>query len=291
LYNIALENLCPILFELSNDERLGILRILEAGPENFTHISEKLSINSQQCSRHLARLLEADLIGKQPNGAYHLSNYGRVLLTLSQSLGFASANSGYLSSHDLNRIPYEFVSRLGDLTESRLTENVMNSISEFESIIGEAEEYLWVIINKRTRSVRPHIARAVGRGIKLRSISPTSYVPEVDVKREISEEDELTIIRAEGEGRVEVADTEQFDVYLWVSEKEAFISFPMNDGAFDYTGFVSSDRRAINFCRDLFNHYWRHVRIIPRPELVERHLQYCRHYGVYPKHRPEVERS
>ena len=160
----------------------------------------------------------------------------------------------------------------------------MNSISEFESIIKESEEFLWVIINKRTRSVRPLVSQAVARGINLRSISPTSYIPEIDVKREISEEDELTIIKAEGEGRTEVADTDRFNVYLWVSEKTAFISFPLDDGTFDYTGFLSTDQRAISFCKDLFKYYWERVRVIPRHELVERHLGYCHHYGVYPKY-------
>jgi predicted transcriptional regulator len=161
----------------------------------------------------------------------------------------------------------------------------MNSISEFESIINDTEEFLWVIINKRTRSVRPLVARAVERGISLRSISPPSYVPEIDVKRVISEEDELIIIRAESEGRAEVADTEQFDVYLWVSsQKASFISFPLNDGTFDYTGFISSDQRAIRFCTDLFNYYWKRVRIIPKVEIVERHLHYVNYYGAYPKY-------
>jgi predicted transcriptional regulator len=241
-------------------------------------------VNSQQCSRHLTRLMDVDLITKLPSGLYDITNYGRVLLSLSASLDFASKNKSYLSSHNLTKIPYEFIARLGDLTNSRVTENVMISISEFESIIKESKKFLWVIINKRTRSVRPFVAQAVARGINLRSISPTSYISEIDVKREISEEDELTIIKAEGEGRVEVADTDEFNIYLWVSENTVFLSFPLNDGRFDYTGFISSDQRAINFCRDLFNYYWGRVHVIPRLELVERHLEYCHHYGVNPKY-------
>jgi predicted transcriptional regulator len=279
-----MEHLCSVYFELSNEERLEILKILEVSPQNFTHISEKLSLNNQQCSRHLTRLLEANLIEKKPEGPYQISNYGQILLELSQSIDFATAWKDYFLIHDLSKIPYEFVTRLGDISKSRYTPNVMNSISEFESIISEAEEFLWVIINKRTRSVRPFVARAVERGIHLMSISPTSYIPEIDVKRVISEADEFTIIKAEGEGRAEVADTEQFDVYLWVSEKAAFISFPLNDGTFDYTGFISSDQRAVGYCRDLFNYYWKRVRVIPKVELVERHLKYVHYYGVYPKY-------
>jgi predicted transcriptional regulator len=279
-----MERLCSVYFELSNEERIEILNILQLSPQNFTYICEKLLLNSQQCSRHLTRLLEADLIEKKSDGSYHISSYGRILLKLGQSVDFASTRRDYFFTHDLSKIPYEFVTRLGDLSNSRSTKDVMSSISEFESIINEAEEFLWVIINKRTRSVRPFVARAIERGINLRSISPPSYVPQIDVKRVISESDELAIIRAEGEGRAEVADTEQFDVYLWMSEKAAFLSFPLNDGTFDYNGFISSDQRAVQFCRDLFNYYWKRVRIIPRVEVVERHLNYVNYYGVYPKY-------
>ena len=277
-----MERLCALYFELSNEERLKIMQTLNSQPMNFTGISGKLGINSQQCSRHLTRMLEADLIEKNPDGLYHLSTYGRLMLRLTQSIEFASRYRDYFVSHDLSRLPYEFVARIGDLSDCRFTPNVMVSISEFESITEEAEDHLWVIINKRTRSVRPFVARAIERGISLRSISPTSYVPELDVKREISEKDELAIIRAEGEGRAVVSDTDKFDVYMWVSEKTALICFPLNDGSFDYTGFISKNEHAIRFCEGLFNYYWKQVKILSRREVVERHLAYLDHYGVHP---------
>lgn len=118
----------------------------------------------------------------------------------------------------------------------------------------------------------------------MRSISPTSYAPDLDVKREISERDELAIIRAEDEGRVMVSDADQFDVYMWVSERAALVCFPLMDGSFDYTGFVSRDERAIRFCEDLFNHYWGRVKVLTRGEVVERHLAYLEHHGIRPKY-------
>jgi len=279
-----MERLCALYFELSNEERLRIMQTLDDGPLNFTGISGKLGLNSQQCSRHLNRMLEADLIAKNPDGLYHLSSFGRLMLKLTQSIEFVSRHRDYFVSHDINRLPRELAVRIGDLAGSRFISNVMVSISEFESIAEEAEDHLWVIINKRTRSVRPFIAQAINRGIGLRSISPTSYVPDLDVKREINEEDELAIIRAEGEGRAVVSDTDRFDVYMWVSEKTALICFPLADGSFDYTGFISKNERAIRFCEDLFEHYWKQVKILSRREVVERHLAYLNHYGVHPRY-------
>jgi predicted transcriptional regulator len=155
----------------------------------------------------------------------------------------------------------------------------MEAISEIESLIKESNEILWVIINKRTGSVRPFVAKAAERGVEIRSISLTSYIPSLDVRREIIKEDELKIVKAESIGKAIVADETEFDVYLWLTEKGVFISFPLMDGTFDYTGFLSYDPSAINFGRDIFLYYWGKSNIIPNNELVKRHLEYIRKHG------------
>jgi predicted transcriptional regulator len=159
----------------------------------------------------------------------------------------------------------------------------MELISENESTIKEAEEYLWVIINKRTRSVRPFVARAIERGVQVRSISVKSYVPSLDVKRDIVEADELIVIKGEESGLVEVADAEDFPVYMYLTEKAMTLAFPQDDGSFDYTGFTSKDPEALKFCKDLFSYYWQETKIIPRNELVQRHLEYLNKHRLHPK--------
>lgn len=198
--------------------------------------------------------------------------------------GFLTKYRDYFLTHSVSRLPDEFKARIGELMESTQTPNVMEAISELESIIKDSEEYLWVIINKRTRSVRPIVAKATERGVNIRSISPISYVTSLDVKREIAEEDELAVIRAEATGQAEVVDSEEFDVYLYLSEKSLFISFPLEDGTFDYTGFLSSDPKALKFCKDLFLYFWGISEIIPSTEIVKRHLEYVNMHGVYPEY-------
>jgi len=206
------------------------------------------------------------------------------VLKLHEGYGFLTIHREYFLTHSVSQLPDDFKARIGELSESVQTANVMEAISELESIVKESEEYLWVIINKRTRSVRPFVARAVERGVSIRSISLISYVPSVDVKRDIVEEDELAVIRAESVGQAEVVDSEVFDVYLYLSEKSLFISFPLEDGTFDYTGFISSDPTALKFCKDLFLYYGGRTKIIPSAEIVKRHLEYVNMHGVYPNY-------
>jgi len=214
------------------------------------------------------------------DGFYKLTSYGELVLWLTPSLVFVSKNSGYFASHSLSHIPSEFVSRIGELLESVELPNVMEALSEMESIVKASEDHLHVIINKRTHSIRPYIAEAVRRGVQVKSISITSYAPTYDVKREINQKDELDIIEAERRGAALVADQTEFPVYLYLSEKTLFLAFPLHDGSFDYTGFHSSDPKAVKYCSDLFDHYWRRTSIIPAAELVDRHIKYLEHFGL-----------
>ena len=278
------ETVSNLYFELSNEDRLRILQILNDRHEKLTNISKEIEISNQQCMRHLNRLSEVQLIEKKNDGYYKVTQYGEIVLKLHEGYGFLTRRREYFLTHSVSQLPDDFKARIGEFSESVQTTNVMEAISELESIVKESEEYLWVIINKRTRSVRPFVARAVERGVSIKSISPISYVPSVDVKRDIVEEDELAVIKAESVGQAEVVDSDVFDVYLYLSEKSLFISFPLEDGAFDYTGFISSNPTALKFCKDLFLYYWGKTKIIPSAEIVKRHLEYVNRHGVYPKY-------
>ena len=268
------------MFELSNEDRLGIISLLSGGPEKLTGISRTLSISTQQCNRHLTRLHQAGLVEKDAEGLYSLTPFGKVVLRLNPTLEFLTDNRDYFITHTLDNLPEKFVVRIGELSDSELKPNVMEGLSEIEEIIEGAEEDLWVIINKRTRSVRPLVAEALRRGVRVSSISVRSYVTELDVKREIDVDDELTVVRAEETGQAEVADAEDFGVYMYASEKAVYISFPHEDGTYDYLGFVSSDPRAVGFCHDLYNYFWDRAEVLTPPEVTQRHLEYIREHGV-----------
>lgn len=275
-----LERINDLYFELSNEDRLKILFILQDHPEKLTVLSKEIEITHQQCIRHLNRLVDNKLVAKKNDGSYLLTSYGEAILEIHPAFRFLSENREYFLTHSLSRIPSKFITRIGELCGSILILNVMEAISEIESMIKTSSEILWVIINKRTGSVRPFVANATERGVEIRSISLTSYISSLDVKREIVEEDELKIVNAESIGKAIVADETEFDIYLWLTEKAVFISFPLVDGTFDYTGFISSDPISVNYCRDLFLYYWDRANIIQQVEIVERHLNYLRKHGL-----------
>ena len=278
----SLEQVSGLYFELSNPDRLNILQRLKETPEKLTELAEHIETTHQQCLRHLRRLSEMQLVEKNQDGLYIITSYGELILQLTPGLEFITKHRSYFNTHTLSKIPPEFIHRISELGESTQLHNVMEALSLVESIVKNSMDRLDVIINKRTHSLRPYVAEAMRRGVKVNSISITSYVPTFDVKREINIQDELDIINAETSGAAIVADQTDFPIYLYMSEKASFIAFPHQDGSYDYTGFYSQNPRAVKYCRDLFEYYWARTKIIPAAELVDRHMKYLEYFGLKP---------
>jgi predicted transcriptional regulator len=274
-----MERTNDLFFELSNEYRVSILQALADKPERITAVANMIGINNQECSRHMNRMMGDGLIRKREDGLYHLTPYGGAILRLMPGYEFLSKNREYFTTHSLSKIPDRFVARIGDLKESRLTPDVMVSIGEFESILREAQEFVWVIIDQRTPSVRPLVARVLERGVELRSLS--MFREHYDEgKRELNEADERTILKAYTDGQAESGDLEDANIFLYMSEKAAFIAFPLEDGTFDYQGFTTKDPKAIALCADLFKHNWEQAYIVPKLEFLDRMNRYLKTHGI-----------
>ncbi len=72
----------------------------------------------------------------------------------------------------------------------------------------------------------------------------------------IDEDDEFFFLKVWESGQISTRFSDDIEIFLYVSEKEAVIVFPLNDGSFDYTGFYSKEPSMRRFCRDLFDSYW-----------------------------------
>jgi predicted transcriptional regulator len=255
-----LERLCDIFFEFSNEDRLKIMQKLREESTNVTLLAQELGITTQECSRHVARLSEARLTSKNPEGTYSLTQYGSLFLKLIRSQRFIAEQRDYFLAHSLERTPSEFVCRIGELRGSESTENVMVTNHIVESIIRSAEEYLWILHDQYFLNILPLTLEALRRGVKFRTFERLTKRPEgeLDPHRPsyIEEDDEIYFMRAWQSGQVSTEFSDEIDVYLYISEKQAFIAFPSDKGGFDYLGFYSSDPSMLGYCRDFFDFHW-----------------------------------
>ena len=237
------------MFELSNEDRLRILLKLQERGMRLTHLSDELDLTAPETFRHLSRLSEAKLIVKGVDGSYSPTPYGEHATRLLSGFKFLSKHREYFTGHTTSQLPDEFVNRIGDLLNCSFTDEVMVAFHGTETIIQEAQEYVWILSSQILMSTLPLLEAAVKRGAKFRLILPEDLTPPPGFKP-IPEIPNL----------IERRTLKTVDAIIAMSEKRARVAFPTTDERMDHIGFGSADESSHKWCRDLFLHYWEQAR-------------------------------
>ena len=251
------EHLCDLLFEISNEDRLNLLRVLRDHEENVTGLAKILSITTQEVSRHLSRMSFVGLTEKDPDGPYRLTSFGKLVLKQIRGLDFTSYHKDYFITHSLEGVPREFANRLGELSGCEFIDDVMVTIHNIERIIMEAEEYLWDLNLPYIASAFPYIRKAFERGVKGRFLHGESLnLPNqmLNVRQESLDTNFIANIIRSGIYEERLVEASPI---IYMSEKEvALLCFPKRDGRYDFYGFSSVDNATHKWCSDLFLDYW-----------------------------------
>jgi predicted transcriptional regulator len=245
-----MENLLNLLFELSSEERMGILFNLKAAKMKLSDLSRKRKLTATEASRHLQRLSEAKLIQRDADGFFSLTGYGELSLSLLDSLTFTSANREYFLSHDASGLPGEYKSRLGDLGVCSFQGDVISTLAYDEDMFRAADSYVWAIADQFHYSARPIVEEKIRLGVDFRSIFPENVVPPKGFKP------------AEGVARRVLP---KVDFHIIVTDKEAAFGLPFMDGRMDYAQFASKDDRFREWCHDLFQFCWEKAKPVHGP--------------------------
>ena len=78
---MVMVNLDDMLFEVSSEIRLRILKSLINVPATLTDISNLLDVSMTEASRHFNRLSQIGLIKKNPDRDYNITILGKTILT------------------------------------------------------------------------------------------------------------------------------------------------------------------------------------------------------------------
>jgi len=254
-----LERFHDLMFEVSNEDRVSILRELRKERSTYSDMSRKLDITTQEVSRHLSRLTENGLTTRRTDGLLELTSYGELVLRQLNAVEFTSKHREYFVSHVLNDLPDKFVSRMGELRECTLNLDVMVSIHRVQKILQDAEDYVWNLNLPYIASAFPYIKNIFERGVEGRFLhgKELQLPDEMRGERErVFSDDQVRSLKATGLYKERLVEA---GLIIYMSEKEvALLCFPEADGRFDYMGFTTTDPDALEWCRDVFLHYWEH---------------------------------
>ena len=241
-----MSDITDLLFELSNPIRLKMLRALRSNPLRVSELSHLLEITNQECSRHLIRLVDNGLVGKNFDGHHSLTPFGSLALVNNSAHEFTSRHREYFMKHDLSVIPLPFIHRLGELEDSTYTSDVMQIVYDIQKMVEDSEAYMYRITDRYLFNLVPAISDSIKRGVDFKLIE------EVEVN--YTETYDQDILRKMVPGAVHII--VDAPVFLAMNEKDASIGFRIVNGRFDYLGFKSSNPSFHNWCRELFKYYW-----------------------------------
>ncbi len=232
------EKITNLFFDFSSESRLGIIRELTQQNLRMKDLARKLDLTPTEVSRQLQRLTETSVVQKVPDGTYEITNYGKLTVQLLPSLEFTFRHKGYFLHHDVSRIPYQLVNRIGELSKGTLCMDPIETINRTEHIFKESDNYSWLMGEKSLESVDLAMAERGSKGVKFRflfSEFPRSYPDAPTIEKRTLTSIPCTIL---------------------CTEKEAGVCLESTEGKIDYTGFYSKDPMFVNWARDLFLHYW-----------------------------------
>ncbi len=232
------EGVDRLFMELASEDRLGVLRALLGKDFKMSELGRQLNLTATEIFRQLKRLSEAQLVQKMPDGSYSITPYGRLVLQLSASHEFIFKHRDYFLAHDLSRLPYPFINRIGELSQASLSMDSYKNITWGEELVGQAKQYFLAIVEGPGNERLP-----VAAGAKYRFLLPESLLP--------------TGSGPPGSGHgIEMKGLSEIPAIIAVTEKEAGVFFYLLNGRADYAGFFAKDSSSLNWVKDLFQHCW-----------------------------------
>ena len=249
-----MHELCSLLFELSNEDRLNILYELKNNPMKLSRVSERFNFTVPETARNMARLTEAFLISKNAEGYFHLTPIGEAALQFIPSFEFISEHKKYFKTHRISTLPPEYAANIGALRKSEFVNEVTATFFNIEKTVREAKEYLWIIVDQILASALPLFADATTRGVEIRKLMPRNATIPSSI---MTLANDPAFERAARAKLLESRYLDELDVFIIMSEKEiAAISFKNTEGFFDYGSFKTNNEVALNWTKSLFLHYW-----------------------------------
>ena len=234
------EGIEKLFFELASENRLEILKELQTNTHKMQRIARILDVTPTEALRQLQRLSDAGLVQKQSDGTYTTTQYGKLVMQLSSSMEFISKHKEYFSTHDIMRLPCQFLNRIGELSQATLVLDTIENLNRGQRLYADAEQYAWGLAEGIIPdSIGPIMDEKKTQGLDIRMLVPETFsIPSVT------------------EPNVKMRGLSGLPLSIALTERGAIVCFRFIEGRLDYAGFSGKDPIFLNWARDLFLYYW-----------------------------------
>ncbi len=237
------EEISKVLFELASNRRASILFEVEKQSLKMQQIAKSLDMNVTETFRHLQRLSDAKLVEKKVDGRYEVTSLGNLTIGLLSNLNFILKHGNYFLDHDISCLPYEFVNRLGELSNGEFCGDTLTTLNRVRNMVYDSEEYIWAMAEQSESSHVQVTNEKVSKGLEFKFIMQQNLTKSIKITPEVEHLKQRRCL-------------ERICVTFLINEKESVVHFRRHNGEMHYIGFFGKDEKFRKWTRDLFMYYW-----------------------------------
>lgn len=230
--------------ELSSENRLVILQILDKKPMTFTSLIKEIDINSAEASRQLSRLTETLLIEKKGDGNYYNTLFGKLVISSISDLNFISEKSEYFLKHDTAQIPLDLLEQIGALSTGEIITGVYNILNTHEKLGSGIKSYMWYMSDDFPRHHLPDIEKKLEEGLEIKVILPKDKCSP-------------SILSEKNRTKIKNKVMDEIKISVIATDSFSMLELPGKDGLIDQnTAIFGYEDRFREWCKKLFHYFW-----------------------------------
>lgn len=250
-------DLNEILFEFSNKERVNVLKKLYSEGKKHSELVKELNVPGSEISRHLKRLYEKNLIFKEINNKYKISNIGKIFIQMMDIFEVSLNHRNFLNSHEITSIPINLIFQLGKLKNVELRTKTMENLEIFENLVRDSEKFLFAITDQYQKSLLKEVEKKMkDQSINIRALVNKNLIKSYNIPDGWSKlfKDPVKFFKEMLEN-IRILD--EINISLVVSDKGAIL-FLSKDGQIDYSQcLIDNHENFVNWTIELFEWYWK----------------------------------
>ncbi len=231
-----------LFFSLASESRLDIVNELSSNELKMNEIARKINITPTEASRQIQRLIDELIIQKNINGAYTITNYGKLVIHFFPPLDFILKHRQYFLEHNVWQLPSQFICRLGELSQAILFTEMADTVNKIEEMMQSSNDHVWTITDQIMAVHENTMKEKLSKGIKLKSIVHERLIRSSQVQAFGKNVERRVIATVPG--------------LFSITEKEAFFALLSMDGKLSSSGFFGNDPQFMRWVNDVFLHYW-----------------------------------
>ena len=242
-------NLAKIFTCLSNSKRRQIIfAINDTSNEIFTY-----PLQNNLIIKELKNMEDLGLVKQEQIGIYRLTTVGGAVAECSKGFEFLEKNKDFFADHGFGDVPKSLLKNIGRLANSQFFYGLHLVFPKWSKIVSESQEFVNCIFSQPPILIADYIGPKIQSGLKIRVLfDKSSKIPDCNefVKK-------LGLREHKTNENFNKRIAENAKINLIMSEKEACVIFPDNNGVVDPHGnFISSDPDFVSWCRDFFEYKW-----------------------------------